>query len=547
MLRLDAWEDYAHGTWGERFEWWCAQQTLGQSRWAGRPFLLEQSWQAPIMYEALSVQTNGDPYWKTIVIVVPRKGAKTTTLAAYADYQLDEGVGEPEILLAAGSDKQAGRLYSQCAGFIRRSDELRERMVVREYVGEISRSDGAGKITRLSSEGDTQHGANPSDVIIDELHVWRTPKLRRSWGALTTADGARSEARVFAITTEGEASGREDSILGQLVDDNEAQGDLETMPGATISRHYESRTVVFRFHAVDVKAADPRPLRLMAAKVKKEPTPENEARKEELERALLASVMPANPASWITEDYILGQALSSKVMASDFLHLHAGVAADNVERWIAPELWQELRSDVEIPSGAMIAVAVDAALSHDSTAVVWAWRDEDGIVALRCRVWCARQEAAAHVPVQGGRIRNDPIKAFIRDLAARYDVAELVYDPRFFEDAAMELSDDGLTVAPLHQGLAPMRDAEQQFHDAAHEHLISHDGDPVLAAHVAATVGTKTDRGWKIRKLQQSKVIDALVAAVMAHYRARRFEEGGGLELFDFTDEDLALDDEAEE
>jgi hypothetical protein len=56
---------------------------------------------------------------------------------------------------------------------------------------------------------------------------------------------------VFAITTEGEASGREDSILGQLVDENEAQGDLEQMPGATISRDHDSRTVVFRFHAVE--------------------------------------------------------------------------------------------------------------------------------------------------------------------------------------------------------------------------------------------------------------------------------------------------------
>jgi phage terminase large subunit-like protein len=524
-LRLDAWEEYAHGTWGNRFEWWCAQQTLGQSQWAGRPFLLEQEWQAPIMYEALSVTTSGDPYWKTIVIVVPRKGAKTTTLAAFADYSLDEGVGEPEILLAAGSDKQAGRLYSQCAGFIRRSVELRDRMVVREYVGEISRADGAGKITRLSSEGDTQHGANPSLVVIDELHVWRTPKLRRSWGALTTADGARSESQVFAITTEGEASGREDSILGQLVDDNEAQGDLEAMPGVTISRHHESRTVVFRFHAVDVRAADPRPLRAAGAALKKNPT--SAAAKERLaalEQELLASVMPANPASWITPDYILGQALSSKVMPSDFLQLHAGVAADSQERWIDREAWNALKSDDEIPDGARIAIGVDCGLTHDSTAVVWAWKDDDSQVHLRSHVWCARppRVAAAHEHVPGGRIRNEPVKDLIRTLVARYQVDAVVYDKRFFEDAAAELSDEGVLMVELAQNGSHMRDAEQQFHDAILEGMIRHDGDAVLTAHVAATVAERVGDNWRIRKVKQSMVIDALVAAIMAHYHARR-------------------------
>lgn len=523
-LRLEAWKEYAHGTWGERFEWWCAQQTLGQSQWAGRSFVLEQDWQAPIMYEALSVQPSGDPYWKTIVIVVPRKGAKTTTLAAFADYSLDEGVGEPEILLAAGSDKQAGRLYGQCAGFVRRSVDLRERMVVREYIGEISRTDGAGKITRLSSEGDTQHGANPSLVVIDELHAWRTNKLKRSWGALTTADGARSESQVFAITTEGEASGREDSILGQLVDDNEAQGELEVMAGATISRHHESRTVVFRFHAVDVKAADPRPLRQISAKAKKEPSAELEAQKQRLEEALLASVMPANPASWITPDYIPGQALSAKVMAADFLQLHAGVAADSQERWIDRDVWNGLKDETEIPDGVRVAVGVDCGLTHDSTAVVWAWRDDDGRVHLRSHVWCARppRVAAAHEHVAGGRIRNEPVKDLIRSLATRYQVDAVVYDKRFFEDAAMELSDEGMLMVELAQNGGHMRDAEQQFHDAILEDQIRHDGDPVLTAHVAATVAERVGDSWKIRKVKQSMVIDAVVAAIMAHYHARR-------------------------
>jgi phage terminase large subunit-like protein len=528
-LRLEAWKDYAAGSAGRRFEAWCAQQKLGKSQWAGQTFVLERDWQAPIMFEALAIEANGDPYWKTIAIIVPRKNAKTTTLGAFADYSLDEGVGEPEILLAAASDKQAGRLFGASVGFARRNPSLDARrggsLIVREYVGEIARADGGGKIIRLSSEGDTQHGADPSKVIIDELQVWRMPKHKRSWGALTTADGARTEAQVFTITTEGEAAGREESILGQLVDENEAQGVLEVMPGVTISRDHESRTIVFRFHAVDAKAADPRPLRRASAAMKKNPEdPALRSAYEALESALLDSVMPANPASWITREYILRQALSAKVMASDFLQLHAGVAADSQERWIDREAWNSLKDETEIPDGSRITVGVDCGLTHDSTAVVWAWKDDDSRVHLRSHVWCARppRVAAAHEHVPGGRIRNEPVKDLVRTLAQRFQVDAVVYDKRFFEDAAQELSDEGVLMVELAQNGSHMRDAEQQFHDAILEGMIRHDGDAVLTAHVAATVADRVGDNWRIRKVKQSMVIDAVVAAIMAHYHARR-------------------------
>jgi phage terminase large subunit-like protein len=277
--------------------------------------------------------------------------------------------------------------------------------------------------------------------------------------------------------------------------------------------------------AIVEKTADPRPLRTAAAAMKRDPEDAAKAAVyAEREAALLESVMPANPASWITPEYILGQALTAKVMPSDFLQLHAGVAADSQERWIDREVWNALKEDVEIPERATITLGVDCGLTHDSTAVVWAWKDDSGRVHLRSHVWSARplRVAAAHEHVPGGRIRNDPVKDLIRGLAERYTVDAVVYDKRFFEDAAMELSDEGLLMVELAQNGSHMRDAEQQFHDAILEGLVAHDGDPVLTAHVAATVAERVGDNWKIRKVKQSMVIDALVAAIMAHYHAHR-------------------------
>ena len=528
VLRVDAWEGYAAGTRVDHFAAWCEQYLkLGQSQWAGRPLVLEASWQRPIMAEAMAVNPDLTPYWKTVALVIPRKCAKTTTLGAFATYQLAMGVGDPEILLAAGSDKQADKLYRACTGFVRRSPELREMFVLREYIGQISRVEGDGTLYRLSNEGDTQHGANPSLVVIDELHVWRTPTLRRSWGALTTADGARNDTQVFTITTEGEAQGREDSILGELVDGNEGVGDVERVPGLTISRDHESRTLVFHYHAVSARDADPRPLKKALADLKagREPSEDPDV----LAERLLESVMPATPASWITDEYILGQAKSSKVMPSDFLQLHACIAAESRNVWISADSWDACEeAGWVIPDGEDVYVSVDASFSHDSTAVAWCSTD-GSVVGGMAHVWSARAGSPAHEFVEGGQIRMDPVVAFISDvLHKRWRVAEIVYDPKFFDQPAQHLSDLGFMVAAMYQGSVVMRGAEQVFHDAVMEQKFKHGGDPVLSAHVAATVAERTEGGWKIRKVKNTAVIDATVAMVMAHDRAARVERFDG-------------------
>jgi phage terminase large subunit-like protein len=231
--------------------------------------------------------------------------------------------------------------------------------------------------------------------------------------------------------------------------------------------------------------------------------------------------MPANRASWITPAYVLGQALAPDVMAADFLQLHANVAADVQERWIDSELWMSLSAECDLEDGDSVAASVDAALSHDSTAVTWGHVLEDGRVCLHMHSWCARAGVAAHEHVEGGRIRNEPVKDWLRLLAGRYHLAVVAYDPRYFADAAMELSDEGMLMKEIAQQGREMRDAENAFHTAVHERGVAHTGDAVLAAHVAAAVAEKTEGGWRIRKLKNTLVIDGLVSSVMTYSEAR--------------------------
>ena len=161
----------------------------------------------------MAVGDDGGTIWSSVALILPRKNGKTTLLSAFALYDLLENEGSPEILLAAGSDKQAGRLFDQCASFLKRSPELLARVALREYVGEIQRIDAPGKLLRMTSKGETLHGYNPSLVVIDELHTWTTPRLAKAWTALTTAGGAGQRTQVFTISTVGEQHERADGIL----------------------------------------------------------------------------------------------------------------------------------------------------------------------------------------------------------------------------------------------------------------------------------------------------------------------------------------------
>ena len=241
------WEEYASGSRIDHFAWWC-ETFLVQSidQFAGEPLVLEP-WQMEFMGEALATSdpTGATPSWGSVALVVSRKNGKTSMLAAYALYRLLMDETQPEILLAAASDKQAGRLFDAIVSYIRRNPELASLVVLREYIGEIARADGGGKIMRMASDPNTLHGFSPSLVIADELAFWTKPTQRKAWAALTTGGGARKNTQTFTITTAGDANERETGILGRMIDRNESVGDVEKQPGLTISRNANARTLVY--------------------------------------------------------------------------------------------------------------------------------------------------------------------------------------------------------------------------------------------------------------------------------------------------------------
>ena len=480
-----AWESYI-----APFEEFCARyliQSVGEH--ANKPLHLED-WQLEFLEEALTVdQAKGHPRWRSAVWVLPRKNGKTTSLASYALFHLLTRSDSPEVLLAAASDRQAGRLFDSIVAFVRKNPELDDLLVLRQHIGEIARKDGAGRIIRVASSPDTLHGYNPSLVIADELAQWNKPSLRKAWAALTTGGGARPFSQVFSISTAGEAEERDQSILGRLIDANEEAGAVERRhPALTISRNEEGGVLVYNYSAPTSSSEDMEAIKL------------------------------ANPASWITEDYLKRQRANPELDEGTFLQLHGCVWATGTNAYVDAHEWRALGGGLAISDGRQVCLGLDGSRTYDTTVVSWASLGEDGRIDVDCRVFSVRKEAPHHVLHGGGIIDLDDVEAFVLELFGRYDVWSAAFDPRFLGRSA-EILEKRLPDARLvevYPGSTADLDGTSALYRLVKDGSIRHRNDPVLNAHVLNAVADWTDKGPRLRKRATRKPIDAAVATALA-------------------------------
>ena len=450
----------------------------------GQPFTLEP-WQQRFLREFCRLDKHGERIYRTGVLGVPRGNGKTPLAAALGLYELLTRTDSPEIYCAAASKEQAGIALGFARDFVEQgslADWIR--------VSKNKLTTSSGLMQVISSEGRLQHGRAPSASLIDELWAFETARERQTYIALASALHKRHNAYQLAITTAGYDK---HSLLGEIYQAALTWPEVAVSKNGclTIAKDLENGQLLCWYGAPATAAID-------------DP---------KIWRA-------TNPASWIDLRDLKRQLADPGLGELEFRRLHLNMWTAVRDAWFPDGCWAGLRSDQEIPYGAAIYVGVDIGLYHDTTAVCWAHRLEDERIVLRVHVWAAKRDAAAHEHVEGGRVHLEQIEVFIRQLARDYKLVELAYDPAFFARSAELLERDGLTTVEFFPGSAPMAAAWQSFYQAVVEGRLSHDGDPVFAAHIDAAAADKTERGWKVRKLKNQR-IDATVAAALAHARAQ--------------------------
>jgi phage terminase large subunit-like protein len=186
------------------------------------------------------------------------------------------------------------------------------------------------------------------------------------------------------------------------------------------------------------------------------------------------------------------------------------------DAWLPDGAWQGCAAaHVTIPDGAEVVIALDGSFSRDCTALVVATVADRPHVHLY-RLWEAPE---------GSRDWRVPVVAVedaIREACRRWRVLEVAADPFRWQRSLEVLDADGIPVSEFFQTAARMGPATARASQLIVDQVLTHDGDPRLARHVANAILKADSRGARLAKEHKDSTrrIDAAVCMVMAVHRA---------------------------
>ncbi len=412
--------------------------------------------------------------------LVSKKNGKSTLLASVALYVLCSQP-DAEVVIAAASREQASILLRQARGFVRRSEALRERLVVKER--EIVHSQLGGRVKVVASGVDRVDGWLGDLALVDELHRHKSAEL---YGVLRDGLGPRN-GRLITISTAGDD---ELSPLGRLR--TRAYG-LPQYRRDGAYRYARSADGQFVLHEwsldTDASADD------------------------------LALVKTANPASWQTIEKLRERRDSPSTTEWQFRRFAAGQWVRGENSAIDPADWDACATPAAvIPINSSVMIGWDHAWRGPDTAAlvpVW-WASEDRRVV--------GDPIVLEAP-EGGMVDDRDVFAAMSTFQARYRITAVVFDP---SAGAAGLSQQiqrqlGLELVEHSQRDTQMSLADGRLLEAIRRRQIQHTGNEVLRAHClnAVEVSVQGDR-FRFSRPRHGprRPIDCLTALSMAHSSA---------------------------
>ena len=487
-------------TYGPRVAQFCGanvRQTKG--KWGGTPLDFEP-WQREFLDEAFSVDpATGLRWYREVLLGIPRKNGKSTMAGGIGLYLLvADGEAGPEVYAAAAAKDQARVVFDQARDFVLTSPTLPDVLQVRRY--DIACPENRGVFRVVSSDARLQHGSNPSGNVIDELWAHKDAEL---YTALTSGTGARAQPMTVTITTAGWDL---ESPLGMLYDRALRLPDVtRPTPFLTVAKDRANGFLMWWYGAPDDADADD-PLTWSGS----------------------------NPASWITDQYLRTERSKPSMRDADFRRLHLNQWTTSEQLWLPAGAWKQgLDVGAVLTDTLPVGVGIDMGQTHDSTGVVVAQRQGEDVV-VRARAW-ENPYPKGHTLHDGWQVSTEEIRKHLQGLFADYPVPmskrdertapgpAYAYDPWHFRESAEMLADDGLNMVEFPQFASRMGPASEQLYELVKAGRLKHDGDPILARHVAAATAKLTRRGWVITKPEgSSRRIDLAIALAMAVDQALR-------------------------
>jgi phage terminase large subunit-like protein len=401
---------------------------------------------------------------RELLVSLPRGQGKTTLLSAVALHHLVT-VERAEIYCAAASQPQARILFEDTVRFARVLDC--PNIVIRHHElrwcpDPAKFKDFTRHMRVLPAVAPKLHGLTPSLGLIDELHALSDGGV---YEAMRTAVLKRPDSKLAIISTAGSTA---DSPLGRLRARALAQPSIHRRGALTDARGVDLRML-------DWSVADDADIDDMRL------------------------VKQCNPASWITVKDLRSQREALPELA--FRRFHANQWAAGEGAWLPPGAWQACVGEPIFEDSEEIWVGVDIGGERSATAVVWVnankhvgceiFHGDDGVLAAR---------------------------DLVEDLAVRYRIASVVFDPWRAGEIVAELAQRGIPTATFPQNDQRMIPASQSLYRALVDQELTLPDHAELAEHAANAIAKHGRRGWRIASPTESRRvnIDGVVALAMA-------------------------------
>jgi phage terminase large subunit-like protein len=396
-------------------------------------------------------------------------------------------------VIGAASRDQATILFDQAAGFVRRSEGLRKRVVVKRGYREIRSRRDAGRVRVLAADVDTADGVIPTLALVDELGRHRSAGL---YGVFRDGLGPRS-GQMVAISVAGD---HEQSPLG-LMRSAARQLPNQKRTGRYLYARSEDGAFVLHEWALD---------------------PDDDV-------SNMRIVKLANPASWQTLELLAQRHDSPSMLSWQWARFACGLWVGADAYWISADDWTSAKlDDAKLEDGDVVAIGFDGSRTSDATALV-ACRLSDGLIAPLA-VFEPPENARADWEVPG-----DAVDAAIARTMERYRVARGYFDPPLWQSEIDEWSREfGETAVMRFQtNRVRMQSATERFRTDLVAGRVVHDGDETLTRHVLNAQVREARGGYWLTKSRPGSPdkIDAAVAAVLAYEaRADAITAGDGAE-----------------
>ncbi|MBA2529005.1 MAG: hypothetical protein H0V19_03415 [Euzebyales bacterium] len=428
---------------------------------AGLPVSLAR-FQKELLAELLDVEDV-----RSAVVSMPRGQGKSTLVAAVALWAVFDDEHSPQVPVVATTVQQAIRtVYSTAARMAEVSPELAGRSIPYSAIGatRLYVPYNNGTLLPLAADPDGLQGLDPSFAVVDEVGFVD----QELWDAMVLASGKRPRSLVLGIGTPNV------DLAGAMFELRKKHRAGVDLPG---------------FRYIEFAADEGCDIG---------------------DRDQWRTANPALGAGFLAEDALEMAAATSPEASFRVFRLGQWVAG--VQSWLGEhgrELWASLADPHDLAARSPTWLGVDIGLKRDSSAVVAAQRRPDGRIHVTARIWAPPDDGE-------GRLDVTDVMAHVRDLAARFDVQAVTYDPRFFDLAAQQLLDEGYAMVEFPQVLERMTPAVADTYDAIRRGELSHDSDPAFDAHVLAAQARFNERGFTLSKSRSRDRIDACVAMAMA-------------------------------